>query len=247
MSVYFFLENRLPSYAAFELSIVDESGKLKFTKSTDHIFEETNHGWGSPQFISRKILFGMENGLIKDNTLTLTGKFEFINESKFVLESAKSIENKRLEQFYQQRIYTDFELNINGRSIRAHKVLLAATCPALAVRLFDIAENQTAVITEDGSKNSPMSANILKLDDFEFDVAEEMINFVYDGKIRCMEKYAKPLLEAAEKFKMEKLKVYCEKYFYEKLCLENVIETLKLSAKCHAEELKKECIVFLLK
>jgi hypothetical protein len=273
MSVFIYLESNLPNYCAFELSIVDESGTEKNTKNLDRVFGKTSFAWGWRTFISQKDLFEKENGLIKENTLTLSGKFKFINESKFVLEKAKAKDNERLEQFFKGRNFTDLEIKIQGRSIKTHKVLLAASSPVLAIRLFDLAKNQTAEVANacgankkkknknkkrTGSKkrgsfeyvkqtkNLPMS-NVLEIDDLEFEIAEEMINFVYNGKVKDMEKYAKDLLKTGKRFLMDKLKTYCEKYLFENLSAENAIETLKLSAKCHAEELTDECFDFILK
>jgi speckle-type POZ protein len=208
---------------------VDKSGIEKYTRSSDRVFQETGSGWGWRTFISRKNLFENENGLIKDNTLTLTGKFKFFNESKFVLEKAKSKDNERLNGIYQARSFTDLEIIVQGRTLKAHKALVAGSSFIFNFRLLSLEEN------------------VLELKDLEFEVAEEMIKFIYDGKVGEMEKYAKPLLEAADKFKMDRLKVYCEKFLYENLSIENAIETLKFSAKCNAEELKDESVDFIRK
>jgi hypothetical protein len=57
-----------------------------------------------------------------------------------------------------------------------------------------------------------------------------------------MEKYAKPLLAAADLLGMLHLKAYCEQYFYENLRLENVLETVKLTLDCNSGDLKEECL-----
>jgi speckle-type POZ protein len=271
VSVFFYLLNNLPNYCAYEISIIDESGKLKFTESAGNVFYKIKSGWGWRKFISQKDLFEKENGLIKDNTLTLSGTFKFINH---VRETVKSLECERFEQFYQSRMFSDLELEVQGRSIKAHKFLVGASSPVLAERLFDLAETQNAVVTAKGGRdknkkrhkqnkkkigskqtgnsgcgkqaNLSPTVDILEIDDLEFEVAEEMVKFIYDGKVENMEKYAKPLLEASNTFKMAHLKVCCENYLCENLTVENAIEFLKLGAKCHAEELKEECVDFIL-
>ncbi len=228
VSIFFFLENNRPNYCAIELSAVDELGNKKYTNQGDHIFVDA-HGWGWLEFISRKDLFDKKNGLIKDTKLTLTGKVEFVNESKFVQEKAKLKKNKRFERIFEERSFTDFKIKIQEKSIRAHKVVLAASSPVFAVYFVKYPNS------------------LMELEDLEFEVAEQMINFIYDEEVGDMTKYAKPLLEVADELKIETLKVYCEKYLFENLTVENAIEILKLSAKCHAEELKKECIDFIQK
>jgi speckle-type POZ protein len=228
MSVFFYLDNNRPNFCAFKLSIVDESGSEKYTQNDNLVCSaKSPSGGGWYEFISRDDLFKKENLLIKDNTLILSGKFEFVKESKFVQTASKSEEFDKLYDLFKKRSFSDFEIHIQGKSIKAHKILLAANSPMFA----ELVENQ----------------NYLRLHDFEFEVAEEMINFIYDGKVSDMGRFAKPLLKAADKFEINRLKVYCEKYLYENLCTLNAIETLKLSAKCHAEELKDECIDFIQK
>jgi speckle-type POZ protein len=210
------------------MSILDESGSEKYTQIDDRVCpDKTPSGRGWYEYISRDDLFKKENQLIKDNALTLTGKFEFVNESKFVQKASKSKEFDKITDLFQKRSFTDFKIHIHDKSIKAHKILLAANSPMFA----EVVENQ----------------NYLRLHYFEFEVVEEMVNFIYDGKVSDMGRFAKPLLEVADKFKINRLKVYFEKYLYEDLWIENAIETLKLSAKCHAEELKDECIDFIQK
>jgi hypothetical protein len=194
-----------------------------------YFFDETTPRWGWPRFISRNDLFDKKYELIKENVLTLTGKFKFINQSKYQQEATKSFESGRLKSVFQGRFFTDLEIKVQGKSIKAHKALVAGSSPVLTGRLFDLAENQ----------------HVLELEDLEFEVAEEMVNFIYDGKVRCIKRFAKSLLEAANKFELAQLKVYCEKYLSVNLCVENAIKTLKLSAKCHAEELKETCKNFI--
>jgi hypothetical protein len=143
-----------------------------------------------------------------------------------MLTKSKKHDNDALRELCRDGAFSDLEIKVQGKAIKAHKILLAAKSLVFAEKLC---ENQ----------------NVLELNGLEFEVAEQMINFIYDGKVRDMEKYAKPLLEAAEKFEIAQLQVYCEKYLYENLCVDNAIETLKLSAKCDSVELKNECADFI--
>jgi hypothetical protein len=227
---FYQLLSDLPNYASFKVSILDESGIERHTAKTDTIFVE-NKGWGWPDFISRADLFDKKSGLIKDNTLTLTGKFKFVKQSKFVLAKAKTEENAAVDHLLNKRSLTDLEVKIQGETIRAHKVLVASSSSVLAKRLFKLEKDQ----------------HVLELEGLELDVAKKLFNFMYEGKVKNMEKYAKPLLEAADKFGIDRLKVYCGKYLFENLSVDNAIEVLKLSEKCDAGELKEECVDFIWK
>ncbi len=166
--------------------------------------------------------------MLKDNTLTLAGEIKIINKSKFLVENAESKEIDQLHQMYQERSFTDLEIKIKDRSLKVHKVLLAASSSVLRQKLLELPEGSA-----------------LELNDLDAEVAEEMINFVYDGKVKDMEKHSKDLLMASQHYNMERLKKYCENYFFENLSIENTVETLKLSIKSDADELKEECLVFM--
>ncbi len=178
--------------------------------------------------ISRAELFDLKNRLLKNNMLTLGGEFKILNKSKFVTDVEKSEELDQLHQMFQKRSFTDLEIKVKDRSLKVHKVLLAASSSVLRQRFLELPEGSA-----------------LELIDLDAEVAEEMINFIYDGKVQDMEKHSKELLVASEKFGMKHLKKYCENYFFENLSVENVFETLKLSIENKADELKKECLEFM--
>jgi speckle-type POZ protein len=144
------------------------------------------------------------------------------------MDQLKSKEARRLNILYEARVFTDITIKAQNRSIKAHKALLAACSPVLATQLLQ-------------DKNM----KVLKLS-VDFELLEEMINFIYDGQVEDQEKIAK-LLAVADQFKMDRLKKYCEKNLFENLSVENAIDSLKLSDKHNAKQLKEECLEFIKK
>jgi hypothetical protein len=167
--------------------------------------------------------------LLKDNTLTLAGEIKIVNKSKFVIEDKEFKEADQLHQIFHKRSFTDLEIKIKRRSLKVHKVLLAASSSVLRERLLKLRQDK----------------NVLELNGLDFEVAEEMINFIYDGKVKDMEKHSKELLMVSERYGIERLKKFCEKHFFDNLSIENVFETLRLSIKSNGDELKKECLEFI--
>jgi hypothetical protein len=105
---------------------------------------------------------------------------------------------------------------------------LAATSPVLATQLL-----------HDENKK------VMKLS-VDFELLQEMINFIYNGKVEDQGKSAK-LLAVADQFKMHRFKKYCEKRLYESFSVENAIDSLKLSDQHNAEQLKEGCFEFIKK
>jgi hypothetical protein len=126
----------------------------------------------------------LKNGLLKDNTLTLVGEIKIVNKSKFLVEVAEFEEVDQLKKMYQERSFTDLEIKVKDRSLKVHKLLLAANSSVLRQRLLELPEGSA-----------------LELNDLDAEVAEEMINFIYDGKVKDMEKHSKELLIVSEQVK----------------------------------------------
>ncbi len=206
-------------------------GNEKYTKKYSNYFDIGSGKYFESyeiNLISRAELFDKKNGLLKNNTLTLVGEIRIVNKSNFVTDFAQSEDMDQLKKMFQGRSFTDLEIKVKDRSLKVHKVLLAASSSVLHERLLKLPEGSA-----------------LELNDLDAEVAEEIINFIYDGKVKEMEKYSKELLMVSEQFDMKHLKKICEKHFFENLSFENVFETLKLSFKSKADELKEECLEFM--
>jgi speckle-type POZ protein len=228
MSVYLWIGFDVPVRVQCSIGVLNRDGNLMTSKTTDLIIEP-NTGTGWSQFISREQLFNKDNGLLENNTLTLAVDIEFTKMVKFATADKSPLESSsKLEQICRNRFFTDLTIKVQDKSIRAHKLLLAENSLILYSKLL-LHENQ----------------NVLELDDVSFEIAQEMINFIYDGKVQDMEKNVDALLEAAHTNGIVRLKKFCEAYMFEHLSSENVHKTYKLAEQCIADELRMECVDFI--
>jgi speckle-type POZ protein len=222
------LRNIFEKCIRWKVAIIDQSGKKRFSVEIafNSDFTASDQNWETI-LVSRADLFKAKHQVLKDNTLTLSVKLVL------TFNHNRRADKDALSEIYKQRKFTDLTLQFGDKSIKVHRALLAACSPLLNSRFNELPEN----------------SNVLDLEDVgvEFEVAEHMVNFVYDEKVEEMEKYAKPLLAAAVKLGMPSLKAYCLENLYKNLVVENVIETLILSARLSADRLKKECIGFIQK
>jgi hypothetical protein len=74
-----------------------------------------------------------------------------------------------------------------------------------------------------------------------------MIRFLYTGSVNDMKKHSKDLLYAAEKYKIENLKMECIKSLTRNLDTTNLLETLLLAERHNSEILFKSCVKFMKK
>lgn len=90
------------------------------------------------------------------------------------------------------------------------------------------------------------SRNRVILDDVDPQVLRELLLFIYTDHAPNLDKLAKQLLQAADKFKLAKLKALCEKSLFKKLGIDNVAETLILSEQFNALQLKARSIEYII-
>ncbi len=224
----------LPVQVSLKVSLIDQAGKEKHSHAIEQHFKKSKQiigsNWGWPNFISRDVLFLKKNGLVKGNTLNLAVEIDFKKDMKapfLNVVPAGSAELESLKQLYRERKFTDITILVQGKYIRAHKVLLAEKSSVLHEKLI-CNENQ----------------NILELKDLGFDVLEGIIEFIYEDKIgqEKLEAKVKELIEAAEKYKIESLKKYCLNFLVTELDPVNAVEILKFISKHSYRKMEIECI-----
>jgi hypothetical protein len=116
-------------------------GDKTHTKSCSYHFDGKNRfDYCEINVISRAELFDKKNGLLKDNTLTLAGEIKIVNKSKFVVENLELKKANQLHQIYREKVLTDLEIKVKDRSLKVHKVLLAASSSVLRQRLLKLKE-----------------------------------------------------------------------------------------------------------
>ncbi len=219
-------------HLSWKISIIDQSGRKKFFDSAGITLDEKQYMvWKKVRLILRTDLFDSKKKLLKDNTLTLSIKFSFQDDG-FSTNYCRRADKNELKKIYKQRKFTDVTLKFGDKLIKAHRTLLAA-CSAKFKKTLESVPKQSHI----DYRNTGI----------EPEVAEKMIDFLYEENVENMEMYAKPLLKAADKLGMRHLKAYCKDYFYKKLNIENAAETLKLSVDYHSMELKVGCIGFIKK
>lgn len=145
----------------------------------------------------------------------------------------KAVGSSILDEFYKKlenQEDCDIEFTTTeDRKIKAHRIVLQAGSTVFK-EMFD---NSNQV-------------DPIRLADLKYDVAEEILHFIYTGKVKNLEqKSVEDLLKAAINYKINKLKIACEKFLRKNLSIENALVTLTLSKKYELDELKKYAKAFI--
>jgi speckle-type POZ protein len=139
----------------------------------------------------------------------------------------------QLEGLFDTMQLSDVIINIDGRQFPAHKnILIARIKPFAAMFEHSTKEKLT---------------NQIKIEDVEADVFQELLRFVYTGRLSTatMESIGVGLFIAADKYLLDDLKIECENYLLCQLSPVNCLEILlNGNLPGSADKLKKEAISF---
>ena len=122
--------------------------------------------------------------------------------------------------------FSDFTVSCQGKEYKCHKSILAQRSTYFDAMLsHDMAESQN---------------NRVELKDLEADTAEDILTFIYTGKVKKMdEENVEDIFRAADQFLLKGLKRLCELFLMSRVTLDNAIEMLALGHMYSADELKK--------
>lgn len=237
-NLYLFLElqaDTLEKAAYLIISLVDKEGKenvyvSKFIK--EGAFEVRKF----ERFIRRDDILDEVNGLLPNGHLTILCKMYFeddiVNARDLTVRNTSSI-NDDFEQLFENNKFSDVKLVVRGQEFRVHKAILTARSPVFSAMFeHEMREN---------------NENLVEIVDIEPDVMQEVLRYIYAGRVKHVQDIKGDLLAAANKYGIDELKAVCEEKLINDLNVDTVGELLIL-ADCHeAGNLKYSAIEFLAK
>ncbi|KAG5683135.1 hypothetical protein PVAND_012435 [Polypedilum vanderplanki] len=136
------------------------------------------------------------------------------------------------EDFLGKDLFNDISLICaDNITVRANSIILSKYSSVFKVML-------------EGNMKEAETKEI-KIDDIDSITMQQLINFLYAGKINKNEDMLESVLYAAEKYDIQNLKSICLYQLHKKLSIETVWNTLKIADMYNAELLFFECIGFL--
>ncbi|XP_065226732.1 speckle-type POZ protein-like [Planococcus citri] len=218
-----------------ELSFMrsDGSGNVQKKKKNFEI-----HNTGDDTQVLPSIRF---SGFVDTNTRVRQG-----NQLKIVCKVTYTTTEKKirknpfhglsddLEYLLFNKQFSDAIVKVKGKEYPVFKGILAARSPVFE-RMF----------REDNGMLLENTTNIVEISDFSPEVIEEMLRFIYTGKVEKLEKLVNQLLHATDKYQLEGLMEICEDMLSKQLSKDNVINTLILAYNHNADWLKMEALQFI--
>ncbi|CAN6223460.1 unnamed protein product [Urochloa humidicola] len=142
-------------------------------------------------------------------------------------------------ELLQNQMGADVTFLVAGERIAAHRSMLAARSPVFMAELFG------------GMKEE--ASTCIEINDMEVEVFRTLLHFVYTDTVPELEKkgeqatvMAQHLLEAADRYGLERLKMICVEKVTEEISIDTVATTLALAEQHGCSELKSRCMKFIL-
>lgn len=222
----------------FTFTIFDEEEKKVLTRGKfevkSHVFTvgppTTGLGW--PKIAKQadilqcnlfSLICQLEYGTTTSNTSILSGPAILSSNE----EENPSL-NQDLEQIFNNRSGTDICFIINGKEIKAHKMILSARSPVFGAML------------ESGMMEAV--SNRVEIKDIAPDIFETLLRFIYTDRVDLTKIDSRDLLAAANRYLLPLLKFQCQHFLALKITTENCVELLALADLHNALHLKKSAL-----
>lgn len=213
------------------ISILKSDGS-EVSKVTSNFFVHHNENAPLPlpryrtvmEFDSIQDLFDQNRGHLVNDELNILCVYKLISyvEINQIFNFPNYSKKNRMvildtfEKQWKNREFCDYVLTAPcGRKLHVHRFVLAAQSSVFSAMFKnDMKEKQEASV---------------KIEDISYEVLEEMLRFVYCGKVEKLDhETVSGVIDAAEKYQIEPLKNACEEFLLRNLTSENAILTLKL-------------------
>ncbi|CAN6299403.1 unnamed protein product [Urochloa humidicola] len=228
--------------AQFTLSLLNHSGQPVPDTVRRSPVHKLAGGWWFFKFVKKETLQAPFPGLLRDDSFTLQcevvviDRFRAVKTSPFVEVPPPDL-HRHLGDLLVSGEASDVTLSAGGVRFRAHRCVLAARSPVFKAELL-------------GSMREGTSDCDIDIEDMEPRVFKALLQFMYTDVLPEVDQkeeaaMSQHLLEAADRFNLQRLKLLCE----DKLCgcidTGSVVNTLVLAEQHNCQGLKEKCFEFL--
>lgn len=214
------------------MSVINQiSNEDTNASSCVHTFEGRDKtGYGFACFISREKLMCEKDSLLVDGNLLIKCSVHLISNGEEDL--SRSSYFNHFQDLLTSGQFSDITIQVGRRKIKAHKNILAARSQTFADLIKKVKQEE--------------DPNVIKISDFTYEVMKELLSFVYCEKVDNLQQLKIPLLQAAHKYKVDRLKIMCAKILQNSLSDDNAVETLNIASSSGCLDLKSKAMDYII-
>ncbi|KAK3121329.1 hypothetical protein QOZ80_8BG0650780 [Eleusine coracana subsp. coracana] len=235
--------------AVYNLGLVDQlngTSKVLFNPVVPKAFSRASPAWGARWFIRRTELEASST-FLRDDTIVIECEISVIVTMPVAEPHTPSEIQVPPSDFsvdFGKLLVTeegaDVAFIVQDQAFRAHVVVLATRSPVFKAELC-------------GPLRDKERQNII-VEDMQPTVFSALLHFIYTDSLPSMDdlhrgenrEFVKYLLEAADRYAMDRMKIICESILCKRLDLDNVAATLALADQHQCHKLKDVCIQFII-
>ncbi|XP_065216037.1 speckle-type POZ protein B-like [Planococcus citri] len=235
------LEKYVPISCNLELSLMNSKNEKTSTQSKEFVICGSGDGdFGFDYFVERDgHLFVEANELLPNDQLTVLCQLSYYKNTDIVNSVDQSFVRSRAEEsqpaclggietLFMDNKFSDITICVKNQEYPAHKNILAARCPYFR-KMFNA----------DWKEKNLDSIELKLIDETVF---EEVLRYIYSGSLEKVKTMATQLLEAADMFDLEELKLVCEEELLTNLSTKTAVDLLVLADRYNAKNLKAQTI-----
>ncbi|TVU30634.1 hypothetical protein EJB05_22265, partial [Eragrostis curvula] len=236
-----------PFKARAKFSLLDRAGKpllflTRRTRLCEYAFPGS--GYGFDEFVKREFLEKSKH--LSGDCFRIRCDIDIVEELRtedraaappFISIPPSDI-HKHFGDLLSSNDGTDVTFQVAGQTFKAHRYILAVRSQVFKAQLLGMMRESRA--DED---------YCIRIDDMQARVFSHLLHFVYTDFLPEMDRQeealmAQHLLEAADRYDMQRLKLICEDNLSRHLEVSTVATTLVLAEQHNCEGLKQACIAF---
>merc|ERR1719187_829340 len=226
---------------SFAIGFVNEEQSRVMKGKGDHCFRDNQNGWGWLKLVTHQTLRGQDK-LLPEEKLNILCVMKFKGQEETTsgthkLNKVVKIDDDDDEEIgddlldmYNTGDFADVVLVCDQQEFPAHKAILGARSDYFrAAFRHDMKEKQTGKI---------------EIVDVDKETIEDMLIYIYSGRVENLDEKADKLLPAAEKYLIKSLKKKCEQNLCHSLTISNCLDYLVDADRYNAMHLKPLIIKF---
>uniref|UniRef100_A0A0E0LQW4 Uncharacterized protein n=1 Tax=Oryza punctata TaxID=4537 RepID=A0A0E0LQW4_ORYPU len=215
--------------------------------SKSRVFSQAFPSWGHLRFMRRREL--EEMGFVRDDRLTIECVINVVLDPVVTAGDAPELDSPppsnildHLAGLLDDKDTADVTFVVRGEEFAAHRAVLAMRSPVFKAALYGPMKESTDA-----------NAGRIAIDGIEPAVFRALLHFIYTDTTAAMDdlddddkaEMIVHLLEAADRYDVERLKLMCELMLCKSITVDTVAATLAVADQHHCQKLKEACVEFL--
>ena len=166
-----------------------------------------------------------------DDNLTIYFELIHVRSQPNISEKVGNTLVKDFETLLVSNAFSDLKIVVKGTEFMAHKCVLGTRSPVFS-----------AMFSSDMKEKLE---NKVEINDFDVDVFEQFMKFIYTGVAPKVDDMSEELLVCGEFYGVTDLKNICEEILCQRIGIDSAIDLLLFAVKYRAEGLKERTIDFI--